>query len=209
MARKLKAPAGVKITASGQAPETAVAANPTGGNVSAETIKDFTLRCKAKLMEFEKAREEVKKAQAEASKAQGSYRAELKAAGAAGVDSDAIIWYLRTSKRDIEDVDRETRARNKIAEIMGLPIGSQLGLFPDGESVATKVDNAKQAAVANGESDNPEEMGYRAAKGGKTLGVNPFNGGSEDFELFERGWGRGVAENVTGTPNGVVQAVAH
>lgn len=202
MARKLKAQGAAKNRASaptGDQPD--AAPKPAGGNVTLETKRDCALRCKAKLMEYEKL-------QAEAKKAQASYRAELKASRAMGVEPADITWGLAILKRDVEDVNREIRGRNEMARALGIPISEQLGLFADGETVATKVDQDKIAA--GGEID-AEEAGYQAARAGKTMAANPydFTSDAENFDKFEKGWGRGVAANVTGTPDGVVQPLSH
>jgi hypothetical protein len=205
MARRLKAPAKTKPNVSAEAAgEGAAPAPASGGNVTPETKKDAVLRCKAKQQELEKAREEMRKAN-------NTYRAELKAAKAMGVDPSDIIWVLGEMKRDPEEINREIRSRNEMAVIMGLPIGVQLGLFADGQTVATKVDNAKQAAAERGEPTDPEAMGYEAGKSGKTLSTNPFDfeTQSESFDAFEKGWGKGMSGNVLNTDNGVVQAVQH
>lgn len=203
MARRLRAPAKTKPdTAEKSAAEAATPA--ASGNVTRETKKEWALRVKAKKAEADKAKDDYRKAN-------NLYRAELKAAKGAGVDPADIIWGLETLARDPDEINREIRARNDMALALGIPIGEQLGLFGDGQTVATKVDNAKQAAAERGESQDPEEMGYQAARAGKTIGTNPFDleTQADSFDAFEKGWGRGVAENVTGTPNGVVQAVQH
>jgi hypothetical protein len=108
--------------------------------------------------------------------------------GGAKVDYD---WYLVERKRDPEDRDAEIRRRNRIARAMKLPIGTQLGIFEDGDSVATKIDND-----AGGDFDDPEKQGYAAALAGKTSDDNPHDDGSPGFLKWNVGFNRGIEAGV-------------
>lgn len=133
--------------------------------------------------------------------AQGEYRAALKKWEERGVDAADIAWFLKTKKRDVQDVEAEVRRRNRIMRAMAYPLGSQLGLFEDGESVATKVDGDKIAAAkadtAIVESDELE----RAKAAGRDAGlrdygsdVNPHADGSPRALAWEGGRKAGKAE---------------
>lgn len=168
-------------------------AAPPPSVVSDETIREHCLKCSRFFSELQTAREGV-------SVAMGTYRAALKEAKKAGVSTQAISWYQATRNRDPEEVDRETRERNRLARVMGLPIGTQLGLFDDGGTVAGAVDQAKIAAEQAGEKQPGDAFneGLLAGKDGKALSTNPFEEGTPSFDDFERGWGEGTSSNVLG-----------
>lgn len=165
-------------------------------NVSDETIREHCQRAARHFGELQTAREGV-------SVAMGTYRATLKEAKKAGVPTQAISWYLAARNRDPEDIDRETRERNRIARVMALPIGTQLGLFEDGSTVAGAVDQEQLAAAGEKPAGDAYNEGLLAGKDGKPLSANPFvEGQSRDFDEWERGWGDGTASNVLGTAHG-------
>lgn len=173
-------------------------------NVTDETIREHCQKAARHFGELQTAREGV-------SVAMGTYRAALKEAKKAGVPTQAIIWYLAARSRDPEEIDRETRERNRIARVMALPIGTQLGLFEDGSTVAGAVDQAKLDAVAAGERqpDDAYSEGKIAGADGKPLSANPYPAESAAFDEFERGWGDGTASNVLGGAAVGNGAVAH
>lgn len=115
----------------------------------------------------------------------GSRKALLKDLQKFDVSRDDALWYLSSRKRDVEEIDRETRARNRIAKLMQLPIGAQLGMFDDGDSVAKVIDSA-----------DPEQMGYDAALAGKTSDDNPHDDGSPAFLKWNVGFNRGIEAGV-------------
>lgn len=97
------------------------------------------------------------------------------------IDKKDALWYLAARKRDPEEIDRETKSRNRIARLMQLPIGAQLGLFEDGDSVAKVID-----------SGDPEQMGYDAAMNHKSPDDCPFEDGSPEFLKWQAGHGKGL-----------------
>jgi hypothetical protein len=111
--------------------------------------------------------------------AQGAYRAALKKWQERGVDE--VAWFLKTRKRDVQDVEAEIRRRNRILRAMSFPLGAQLGMFDDGESVATKIENDKAAAGGNGAPtittqamlDEAHAAGTDAGRRGYGADVNP------------------------------------
>lgn len=112
------------------------AAAPEGGNVSPEKDKPVVPMGNVTDETIADAIRDVTEHKGALETAQGSYRSALKRAKGMGIDPAFITWYLRQKKRDVSEIDRETAARNRIARIMGLPIGTQLGMFDDGRSVA-------------------------------------------------------------------------
>lgn len=172
-------------------------------NVTDETIREHCQKAARHFGELQTAREGV-------SVAMGTYRAALKEAKKAGVPTQAIIWYLAARSRDPEEIDRETRERNRIAKVMALPIGHQLGLFDDGETVAHKVDQDKLKAQAAGRlPDDAYSEGVLAGKDGKPITVNPYPLDSAAFDQFEKGWGEGQASIVFAAAAGGNGSAAH
>jgi hypothetical protein len=176
---------------------------PIGGNVSDETIEEFAQRALA-------ARLELEAAQTKQKTANGVYRNVLKSAKAAGVDEDCIAWWIKERKREPEDINREIQWRNRIARIMGLPIGTQLGVdFETGETVASQVDQAQlskgkrprgrprkapaKAANTNGSADPKAAyiIGYDLGKAGKSpsRAADKFDGPAA--VQFQAGWQQG------------------
>lgn len=167
-----------------------------GSNVTDETIRDFCVRARVAHTELDRTRKEMQSTN-------GVYRQILKDAKKAGVAGEDIIWYIAAVERDPAEIDAETKRRNRLAQVMGLPIGTQLGMFDDGTTVATAVDQAKLPKVKNGgapveEAGLTPEMGYVAGKAGKPAADNPHPEGSPSHDLWASGWTRGQAENVAG-----------
>lgn len=179
-------------------------------NVTDETIRQHVAKCLTAHGEMQTARDEL-------SQKTGAYRAKLKDAKKAGVDPDTITWYIAARRREPADIDRETRDRNRMARIMGLPIGTQLGLDFTGKgevvTVATQVDQKKLEEVAAGERQPGDAYneGLIAGRDGKPLSSNPYPLESDAFDQFEKGWGDGTASNVLGggAPANGAGATAH
>ncbi len=134
--------------------------------------------------------------------AQGAYRAALKKWEERGVDGGDVAWFLKTKKRDVQDVEAEIRRRNRLMRALAYPIGAQLGMFEDGESVGAKVDGDKIAAAkANGlptvaDLDAAKAQGYDAGLRGYGNDVDPFqaNEGSPLSLAWRGGREAGTAE---------------
>jgi hypothetical protein len=148
-------------------------------------------------------------------KAQGEYRAALKAAKSDGVDPGVVTWYLRTKKRELQEVDFETRQRNRVAIIMKLPIGVQLGLFDNGKTVASIVEGEQIDGNAKAEKKRSTKATIKAAtEAGKKAGAAGHNmehdheDGSPEALAFEGAWKEAQAAlaqktfGATGAPAG-------
>lgn len=115
----------------------------------------------------------------------GVNKKDFKKAGGEKSDYD---WYLEARRREPEDIDNETRRRNRIAKFMNLPIGTQLGLLDDGDSVASAIEKS---------ADKPkfeDDSGYRAAFDGKSDFDNPFEDGSPAFLKWSADFQRGMLD---------------
>jgi len=188
MARKLKAaPTGDETKKKPGRPKAAVL--PIG-SAADEVVKEVYEKALAAKLDAEKATKDAAPAVAEAKSKEGVFRAVLKDGKKKGVDPDLILWRLAQRNRSPEEIDKETKARNRIAFLTGLPIGTQLGMFDDKTTIATAVENAARPdsdAVAH-------SAGYEAAKSGKGITTNPYPLESSAFDAFEKGWGKQQSE---------------
>lgn len=146
-----------------------------GSNISDQTIREYCVSARNRKGELDAARKGMQEAN-------GRYRAVLKEAKKAGVDPAAVIWWLESRGRDPEEIDRETRSRNRVAKLMGLPIFTQLGLFDDDTTVATAVDQAQLAA----EDRDPYKEGYSLGWAGKAYSQGDWEGDGQVRHLD--GW---------------------
>lgn len=120
--------------------------------------------------------------------------AKKEAAKDAGVTLSDVTWFLRQRDRDVRDIDAETRRRNRLAKIMGLPLGTQLGLFEDGESVATKIETATKPKIPTlADLQAARVDGNVAARRGEGADKNPHPEGSGLFLAWEEGRREGTA----------------
>lgn len=169
-------------------------------NVTDETVREFLQRARVNRGELEVAKKAMRSANA-------TLRSTYKEAKKAGVDVDALIWTLDNEKREPADIEREMRARARLARIAGLPIGTQLKLmFVDeatGESVAAAVDRqqldgspAPEGAPTDSPAGYTEEAGFRASLDGKKADANPHPAGTKPHAVWHEGWMRGQAQLV-------------
>lgn len=186
----------------GNKPMSGTSSGPVLHNVTDDAIKGWAL----KIIKADHEKKDAKKAY---DSKNGFYRQLFKDAGKEGVSAQALSWYMANRERDPAEIDRETKERNRVARVMALPIGTQLGLLEDGATVAGAVDQAK-IAEAEGASDlSAHDQGRQAAMQGKGIGTNPFPEGSDEFEEFEQGWGVGLRENAKEYGGGSLGAAAH
>lgn len=150
--------------------------------------------CLEQAIILEKEMDEAKKAQKSVS---GKISANKKAFKALGGEKSDYDWYLETRKRDTGDVDAETRRRNEIAKLMGLPIGTQLGLFADGQTVATAIENDDPKPAED--AANPKREGYDAAMSGKSELDCPYKRGDGRRNYWLMGHKEGLKDNITKT----------
>lgn len=118
----------------------------------------------------------------EVATARSAYSNHKKKAKKLGLDPDDVSWYVAQCKREPEDIDRETRRRNHIAVATGLPITAQLGLFDDGTTVATAIDERELAAQPDHERMTSEEAyaaGAGAYRASQTWEAVPFKDDSD------------------------------
>ena len=166
---------------------------PMGGNVTDETVAEFGNKALAAKLEAEKKRDEAKTLDSQ-------FRSVLKSAKAAGVDPDAVRWWLKARKMEPEDLDREILWQNRLARVMRLPIGTQLGVdFETGETIATQVDEKETRKAAKKASGKPSKKngnpdnhvayiaGYDAAQAGKSAKTAGKGMTGEAAVAFQKG----------------------
>lgn len=173
------------------------------GNVTDETIAEYGNKALTAKLEAEKKRDEAKSLD-------GQFRAVLKSAKDAGVDPDAIRWWLKARKQEPEDLDREIMWQNRMATVMGLPIGTQLGVdFETGETIASTVDKAQMRRSRGGAKGKPRGKkgnGVADVRAAYALGVDAGRNGKspktagkgltgEAAVEFQKGWQIGQQES--------------
>lgn len=175
-----------------------VLSDAIGGNVSDSAIRDGL-----------KEAVELQDAMKSASSAFANHKKRLKELG---LYPDDVSWYLSARKREPDDIDAETRRRNRIARLMKLPLGGQLGLFDDaggkgvkGKSVATVVENdrgvaEKNDAIVEGRKrmatteslEKAMQAGETAGRNGFERDGNPHSGDSPEGIKWDYGWQAGA-----------------
>lgn len=115
----------------------------------------------------------------------------------AGGDKGDYDFYIKTRLRDPEEVDRETARRNKLLLFMGFPVGTQLGMFDDGESVATKSENATKGIVSPDDLAFAREEGIGAGLKGEPKDSCPYDEGSPQEIHWSDGWANGLEQRAT------------
>lgn len=161
-------------------------------NMSAEEIAEKQRECMEHLVANDK---ELQAEQAKVKGVMSRRRALFKDLKRYGIDREDAQWYLAARRRDPEDIDRETRSRNRIAKLMGLPIGTQLGLFEDGTTVATAAENANPQNIAV----DPIQQGKDAAFEGKSRDDCPYPRRDGRRQKWLIGWDQGIEDNVNKT----------
>lgn len=155
-------------------------------NITDKTLKDFCER-------GADAYDEHKKALEKARGKQGIYRGILKDAKKAGIEPDDIIDYIKKRDEDPNEIDATTRRRNRIYVVMGLPIGTQLGLFEDGSTVADRVEkragNGRTPEQRSQLEVEAKTLGRQAGEEGKDrYKSNTHPLGSRAHKAFDDGW---------------------
>jgi hypothetical protein len=113
------------------------------------------------------------------------YRAKLKAAKADGCVQGEMIATMTAKKKDIDEVIFRLKTRLHYHEVMGMPVGTQLGLFTgpnlSAEDAQVQADWAAAAA------------GYHAGRTGAGRNDNPHVAGSAGFAAWDKAYLNGQA----------------
>jgi ribosome modulation factor len=161
----------------------------TDAKVTDETVREFGRRIRARKLDADHDREQAKKSN-------GAYRAELKAAKAAGVDPDALRWWLQAAAMEPEDLERTITWQNRVARVMELPVGTQLSWNVEtGETVIPTGKKTKQDRKANGKGNADPRAAYVAGYDAGVAGKSPKRTGQqftgEAATQFQAGWQQG------------------
>jgi len=134
--------------------------------------------------------------------ANSAYRTALKAAKKEGIDTDALTAALGWQKSDPEDVTKKFTNINTYLMWLGVPVGTQLGLFAEGLTVASAAE-AEHFAKAEGDKRpisteasirGAKAKGFDAGTDGKNLDTNPHDEGSPEAHAWASGWREGQAK---------------
>lgn len=180
-----------------------------------DTKKDFFAQARDAKAELDEKAAAARVAAQARNKAHAQYRNVLKEAGKSGVNSEALAEALTVIiPQDPIQFARHVKAVNEflvIAEYPLEPHTGQYGLFGDGTTVSSKVDQAKM--VSDDDIETAKEKGYIAGKAGKPVEDCPY---PDEGSLEALAWiGRhrdAQAENLStlGRGNGAeVSAAAH
>lgn len=156
-------------------------------NLTDDTLRD--LLGEANLLDAD-----IKLAAEELRERSGRFRAHMKLCKQNGLRPTNVRWWLDTKRREIEDVNTEIVERNRIARVMELPIGKQLGLFDDGVTVATAIDEDKiqQMPVPPGEVTDTlavaYHLGHEAGMAGKTYAACKYTEGAPHYDEWMKAW---------------------
>lgn len=158
-------------------------------------------RFKEMFGEIDAAQKDFEEANAKAQGLKAIMRNKLKVAYALGEklghDKATINAYRLLRHRVPDEIDRETRALNALCRLMDLPLGTQLGLFDDGSTVANAVDTAK---IAEAGADLPStahgayDLGFAAGRQGADPTSNPYPLGAPFGRNWADGWEDGQGE---------------
>lgn len=111
-----------------------------------------------------------------------------------GMSKAAVRWALENRQRDPKDIDTETRERTRMALFFGMPIGTQLGMEFDGQSVAEKLETGEQPTDGMSSTERAHAQGYAV---GKAAGdkQHDYDEGSPEELAYTAGWRQGQDEN--------------
>lgn len=143
--------------------------------------------------------------------ANGAYRSAIKTAVSCGKHLDLgakdITRLMDLMDREPDDIDRETTRMNRLAILMALPIGSQLGLWADdGDkpiSVASAIESGKETGEDFDSYEADEQAGYKAFGEKSTLDDNPHETDAKRHHAWERGFNKAEADYAALEASGV------
>ncbi len=125
-----------------------------------------------------------------AKSAKGRYGAVLKAAKAAGIDTDDITANIKLRHLDRNVLIQKERSRARMMAVCGLWPKIQGELFAkETPQAAPTVEDTVETAY---------DRGHQCGVKGELRTVNPYNAGTEQWAEFDRGWSVGQEKNVPG-----------
>ena len=157
----------------------------------ASNVLDNTINKHIRLLTALK--EEADQLAADATSAKGKYRAGLKAAKADGLNTEMLVKAMNDKKREQEDVTADLKSYVRYLALVNMPV-TQMDLFGTGAA------SAGGAAPPPGMTDQEHheweiiEAGKKAGREGDLATNCPHVFGSEDAQLWRRGWDQGTRE---------------
>ena len=123
--------------------------------------------------------------------ANSAYRTQLKAAKKAGINIDALTKALALQKREPDDVTKEFTDLNRYLAWLGIPVGTQLGLFDETRTVATAAEDfAKRPISTEASIAKAKTEGFDAGHEAKNKAENPYEEGSPEALAWDAEWDR-------------------
>lgn len=134
-----------------------------------------------------------------AKKANSVYRGRLKAFKKDGGNIEMLCEALRLQKREVDEIDRDFRDLNAYLKLMDIPVGTQLGLFADGQSIASAIDADRIGKRDNDEFEtrpitteralrDAKSAGFDAGSDGKSADTNPHEEGTPESLAWAGGY---------------------
>lgn len=123
--------------------------------------------------------------------ANSAWRTALKAAKKEGIDTDALTAALAYQAADPEDVTKKFTNINRYLVWLGAAVGTQLGLFGPGLTVASAAEAEqfdKQPISTEASVREARTKGFDAGSDGKNLSDNPHEDGSPEFLAWGGGY---------------------
>lgn len=126
--------------------------------------------------------------------AQGEYRAGLKAAKTAGINTGQLIAAMAAKKRELEDVQGDFRAYVRYLHLLEVRV--QADMFEDVATVDEEPEEEAEAPDADAESEEQavwqaQEAGLAAGKAGALKETNPYTRGTTQHQVWITHWTKG------------------
>lgn len=117
--------------------------------------------------------------------AQGRYRAVLKKAKEAGINTKLMLAAMAKLDQDSEDRKAEEAELHRYMGWMGMSVGAQSSM---------ELDKPAQKALDQFTIAQHEETGYRAGRGGRNRDDHGLTAGTPAHAAWDKGWSMGQAD---------------
>ena len=132
----------------------------------------------------------------------GEHRALLKSAKSAGMNTGMLLFSIRQSRRNSDEVIVDLRDGVHYMHLIGIS-----GLSPD--AVFARDGGLTEKSLAEENAFEAEDRGYRAGKNAHPIDSNPYEPGSELYVVWREHWHAGQAANAAALgPTGQVASGA-
>jgi ribosome modulation factor len=141
----------------------------------------------------------------QAKSANGHYRAGVKAAKDAGINTDQMIQAMKDKQREASDVIADMRDYIRLIALLNMPV-TQMDLFGTEQNDNEAAQPSLHGAPTEHELWDAEQKGKTAGTTGHPKETNPHPPGLALNQAWHRGWIRGQEENARGSRDGVKKA---